>query len=60
MARVKSPDVSAHPGGWVQYPVPLGKGRWARLLLPAELTPLDVERITAYINSLLDIEERHE
>ncbi len=53
MARIKSADASIHPNGWVAYPVPLGKDRWARLLLPGDLTNADVDRIVAYITTLV-------
>ncbi len=46
-------DAAVNPGGWVAYPVPLDNGRWARLLLPSDITIADAKRIAKYIETLV-------
>ena len=46
------PAVSGTRTGLVEYPLTLREGRFAYLRLPADLTPGDVKRLTAYLNTL--------
>lgn len=55
LTRQPTDDAAVNPNGWVAYPVPLGDGRWARLLLPADLTEADTVRIAKYLNALVNI-----